>query len=149
MKKIEQHSFDVIVVGGGMSGLCAAIASARGGARTALVHARPVLGGNASGEVRIHISSATDGMRKPELEETGILYELMLTNKARNPLFNYDIWDMTLFEAAKAQEGLTVFLNTVMVDADADNGVITRIFCFQEKKLCYYSSCCIIIYFVS
>ena len=53
-----QKSYDVVVVGGGMSGLCAAIASARGGARTALVHNRPVLGGNASSEIRMHICGA-------------------------------------------------------------------------------------------
>ncbi len=132
MRKTESYNFDLVVVGGGMSGLCAAIAAARGGAKTALVHARPVLGGNASGEIRIHISSATDGARKPELEETGILYELMLKNKARNDTYNYDLWDMTLFEVAKEQENLTVFLNTVMYDAEKEGDEIKKIFCFQE-----------------
>ena len=132
MKRIENASFDVIVVGGGMSGLCAALASARGGAKTALVHARPVLGGNASSEVRIHINSATDGMRKPELEEPGILYELMLANKARNPDHEYCLWDMTLHEAVMAQENLTTYLNTVMIDCEKEGDRITSIHCFQE-----------------
>ena len=142
MKKIEHHQYDLVVVGGGMSGLCAAMAAARNGANTALIHARPVLGGNASGEIRIHISSASDGCRKPDLEETGILYELMLKNKARNPLYNYDLWDMTLFEAAKEQENLTVYLNTAMVDAEKEGDRITRIFCFQEttEKHLYFSA---------
>ena len=43
--RFEEKSYDLIVVGGGMSGLCAAIAAARQGTHTALVHARPVLGG--------------------------------------------------------------------------------------------------------
>ncbi len=142
MKKIENHYFEIVIVGGGMSGLCAALAAARKGVRTALIHARPVLGGNASGEIRIHINSSTDGMRKPDLEETGILYELMLTNKARNPLFNYDLWDMTLYEAAKSQENLTLFLNTVMVDAEKEGDSITRIFCYQEttEKHLYFTA---------
>ena len=40
--------YDVVVVGGGMSGICAAIASAREGAKTALIQDRSVYGGNAS-----------------------------------------------------------------------------------------------------
>lgn len=132
MKKLQTLNFDLVIVGGGMSGLCAALAAAREGVNTALIQARPVLGGNASSEVRIHINSSTDGMRKPELEETGILYELMLDNKARNDHFSYYLWDMTLYEAAKKQKNLTVFLNTCMVDATAEAGKIQSIFCFQE-----------------
>ena len=44
---VKKH-YDVIVVGGGMSGICAAIASARHGASTALIQDRSVYGGNAS-----------------------------------------------------------------------------------------------------
>lgn len=47
--RFEKKHYDVIVVGGGMAGLCAAIAAARQGVHTALIQARPVLGGNASG----------------------------------------------------------------------------------------------------
>jgi hypothetical protein len=51
-------AYDVVIVGGGVSGVCAAIASARHGAQTALIHNRPVLGGNASSEIRMHICGA-------------------------------------------------------------------------------------------
>ena len=142
MKKTESHSYDLIVVGGGMSGLIAAIEAARQGVRTALVHSRAVLGGNASSEIRIHINSASDGARKPDLEETGILYELMLKNKAVNPLYNYNIWDVVLFEAAKNEPNLSLFLNTHMVDAFKEGNRITSIFCFQEttEKHIYMSA---------
>lgn len=132
MKRKEFAKYDIVIVGGGMAGLCAALASARNGANTALVHARSVLGGCASSEIRIHINSATDGMRKPELEETGILYELMLKNKMYNHEFEYCLWDMTLFEAAKQQENLTTYLDTCMIDAVAENNHIREIVCFQE-----------------
>lgn len=132
MKRREYAQYEVVVVGGGMAGLCAALASARNGAKTALVQARPVLGGCGSSEIRIHINSASDGARKPELEETGILYELMLKNKMYNPNFEYCLWDMTLFEAAKQQENLTTYLNTCMIDAVSADNHINEIICFQE-----------------
>jgi len=49
-------SFDLVVVGGGMAGTCTAISAARLGLRVALVHDRPVLGGNNSSEVRVHLN---------------------------------------------------------------------------------------------
>ena len=55
---VEKH-YDVVVIGGGMSGLCAAIASARHGAKTCLVQDRSVYGGNASSETKMHISGAS------------------------------------------------------------------------------------------
>ena len=103
-ERYEEKTYDVVVVGGGMAGICAAIESARGGADTALIHARPVLGGNASSEVRVHISGADHSLEKPDYAESGILYELMLENKARNENFSYSTWDLILFEAAKKAE---------------------------------------------
>ena len=102
-RKVKKAEYDVVVIGGGMAGICAALASARHGARTALVHDRHVLGGNASSEIRMHICGASENLAKPELEESGILYEIMLDNKSRNDYFNYSIWDMVLFTAVKSQ----------------------------------------------
>ena len=85
-RKVKKAEYDVVVIGGGMAGICAALASARHGARTALVHDRHVLGGNASSEIRMHICGASENLAKPELEESGILHEIMLDNKSRNDL---------------------------------------------------------------
>jgi hypothetical protein len=48
---VDAGEFDVVVVGGGVSGCAAALATARLGQRVALIHDRPVLGGNASKEI--------------------------------------------------------------------------------------------------
>lgn len=41
------------VVGGGPAGICGALAAARSGIQTVLIHDRPVLGGNSSSEIRV------------------------------------------------------------------------------------------------
>ena len=55
MKNLKTLNFDFAVIGGGLTGLCAAISAARNGAKTVLIHDRPVLGGNASSEIRMHV----------------------------------------------------------------------------------------------
>ncbi len=51
-QQVEQ--FDLVITGGGIAGCAAAIAAAEQGLQVALIHDRPVLGGNASGEIRVH-----------------------------------------------------------------------------------------------
>ena len=130
--KEKRVSYDVVVVGGGLSGMCAAIASARHGAKTALIHARHVLGGNASSEIRMHICGASENMAKPDLEEGGILYELMLANKCQNDSFSYSTWDMVLFSAVKKQPNLTTYLNTTMEDCVVEDDSIRQITAYQQ-----------------
>lgn len=130
--RFEKKHYDVIVVGGGMAGLCAAIAAARQGVHTALIQARPVLGGNASSEIRIHISGADQSLKQPDYAEGGLLYELMLENKKNNEQFSYSVWDMVLFEKAKEEKDLEVFFNTVMYDCETEDDRIVSIYCVQE-----------------
>ncbi len=136
--KSEQQTFDFVVVGGGLTGISAALAAARQGIKTALVHDRSVLGGNASSEIRMHIYGASSSGKKPLLQEGGIVHELILKNKAINDSFNFSIWDAVLFDAVKKQENLTVYLNTSMHSAKAVRGKVKQIECYQlttEKQL--------------
>ena len=75
-----EKKYDVVVVGGGLSGVCAAIASARGGAKTAIIQNRSMFGGNASSEIRMHVVGANSHGAKKDLAETGILLEILLEN---------------------------------------------------------------------
>jgi hypothetical protein len=117
------HETDVCVVGGGMSGLIAAIAAARHGANVILMHDRPVLGGNASSEIRMWIC----GARGADNKETGILEEIQLANQYRNPGRNYPIWDTVLYEKARFQKGLTLLLNCSCCEVRASDARITHI----------------------
>lgn len=115
-KETEQKTYDVVVVGGGLSGVCAALAAARHGSRTALIQNRPVLGGNASSEIRMHICGADHHGSRPDSRETGILLEILLENKLRNPNHSFSVLDTVLWEKVRFQEGLDLYLNTQMTD---------------------------------
>ena len=144
-RKVKKAEYDVVVIGGGMAGICAALASARHGARTALVHDRHVLGGNASSEIRMHICGASENLAKPELEESGILHEIMLDNKSRNDYFNYSIWDMVLFLFS---DYLNLWFNNMECARRLwssgklnSKGLTLKLFSFQQKSLiCYLLS---------
>lgn len=109
--KIEKN-YDVAIIGGGLAGLIAAIASAREGAKTALIQDRPVLGGNASSEIRMHICGADHHGTRPDARETGILEEILLEHKRRNLRCSWAIFDSILWEKAAFQENLDLYLNT-------------------------------------
>ncbi|MFW5856269.1 MAG: FAD-dependent oxidoreductase [Planctomycetota bacterium] len=119
------HEADVCVVGGGMPGLAAALAAARHGAKTVLMHERPVLGGNASSECRVHVSGKGDDVIK--IKETGILEEIRMENLGRNPNLNYAVWDTLLYEKARFQEGLTLLLNCSCQEAELEDGQIRAV----------------------
>jgi len=105
---------DVVVVGGGMAGVCAAIAAARNGASVVLIQDRPVLGGNSSSEIRMHIVGADcHGSRNDtDARETGILEELRLECAVRNPQRSASIWDLLLYEWIKREPNIVLLLNT-------------------------------------
>jgi len=137
--KTKDASYDIVIVGGGLSGMCAAISAARHGAKTALIQARPVFGGNASSEIRMHVCGASANMAKPMLEEGGILYELLLENKACNDYFNYSIWDTVLYKKIRGQKNLTFYLNTVMDDCTVEDNIIRSITAYQQTTETRYN----------
>jgi FAD dependent oxidoreductase len=117
------HQVDFCIVGGGMAGICAAIAAARHGTKVALMHDRPVLGGNASSEIRMWICGAHGANN----HETGILEEIMLENIYRNPTKNYSIWDSILYEKVQFEPNITLLLNCSCNDAAMEGDSIRSI----------------------
>lgn len=117
---LKEHRFDVCVIGGGMSGIAAAVTAAREGSRVALVHDRPVLGGNGSKEIRVWLHGADGGKNNAYFRETGLMEELRLRNLYENPDGNIEIWNLCLLNLVLEEPNLTLFLNTHVSRVDLD-----------------------------
>ncbi|MBN2851647.1 MAG: FAD-dependent oxidoreductase [Clostridia bacterium] len=130
METVKKNlTYDVVVVGGGISGVCAALASARHGAKTVIINNRPVFGGNASSEVRMHICGACVGGAYENARETGIIEELQLDNRKVNPQDSFSVFDVVLWEKVKYQPNLDFFLNTHMYEVITENNTIKCVKC--------------------
>ena len=129
------HRVDFCVVGGGLAGLAAAVAAARHGARVALVQERPMLGGNASSEIRMWGC----GAQGENMLETGILEELMLENYYRNPDKNYSVWDGVLYELARKEENIELFLNCSINACEMDGCRIKSVTGWQMTTQQYHT----------
>jgi len=133
---------DLCVVGGGMAGLTAAISAAREGIKVVLMHERPVLGGNASSEIRMWIC----GAKGRDNRETGIMEEIALENLYRNPTKSYAVWDTILYDFVRREENITLLLNCTCMDATIDRGNfaynrdtrINTITGYQMTTQCFY-----------
>lgn len=121
--KHKHHKVDFCVIGGGMAGLCAAISAARHGAKVALMQDRPVLGGNASSEIRMWIC----GAHGPNNRESGLLEEIQMENLYRNPTPNYSIWDSILYEKARFENNIELILNCSCTEADINGDSIKSV----------------------
>ena len=113
----EEIQADVCVVGGGLSGLCAALASARRGVKTILVQDRAVLGGNASSEIRMWAL----GAHGADNRESGIMEEIRLANLYYNPDRRFSVWDGVLYGLAREQEHLQLSLSTAVCELSMAN----------------------------
>lgn len=115
-KQPEEHPFDLIVAGGGLAGLCAAIAAARKGINTAIIQDRPVFGGNSSSEIRVVPYGCSHG--SAWTNETGISHEMILEDRATNHEHLFDhgmtnsLYDMVLEEYVRREPNITTFMNT-------------------------------------
>ena len=125
----KSRKVDVCVVGGGLAGTFAAIAAARHGAKVVLMQDRPMLGGNASSEIRMWVSGA--GSRVRNLQETGIMEEVLLENMRRNPTRNFSIWDSILYEKVKNEKNIELLLNCACCFAECEGNVIKNVTGFQ------------------
>lgn len=125
----------LLIAGGGLTGVTAAIAAARNGAQVILCHDRPVLGGNASSEIRMNISGAsTKGtLLESERRESGLIEEIMLECSVRNPQRSASMLDLILYEKCRAEPNLTLLLNTTVVGVTMDGTAIQSVYAVRES----------------
>ena len=114
---------DYVVAGGGLTGVCSAIAAAREGLRVVLIQDRPVLGGNASSEVRLWALGATSHMGNNNRwsREGGIIDEILVENVYRNKEGNPVLFDMVLMDKVLTEKNITLLLNTTLYKVDKSN----------------------------
>ncbi len=142
----ERQKVQLCVIGGGMSGICAAVSAARRGLKVALVQDRPVLGGNASSEVRMWIRGAAS--RFPAYREGGIIEELAMDNIYFNPTMTYAGWDGVLYNKVISEPNITLYLNSTCISAQQDRDRITEItvwrmtsYTFVKIEADYFADC--------
>jgi hypothetical protein len=135
-KKIVRY--DVAVIGGGASGICAAVAAARQGSKTVLIQDRPVLGGNASSEMRVHLNGVNDIGGHAE-RETGIIEELLLHNRFENEQESFPVFDHVMYDFVVREPNLTLMLNTQAVEAEMEAHKIKSALCWQGTTETLYT----------
>ena len=132
---------DLAVIGGGIAGACCAITAARAGIRVALIQDRPVLGGNASSEVRLWVLGATAHMQNNNrwAREGGVMDEILVENAFRNPEGNAVIFDTVLFEKVVEEPNITLLLNTAAIEvAKSDPDTIASVRAFNSQNATMY-----------
>ena len=117
LPRVKELKFDLVVCGGGLAGVCAALAGSRLGLKTALVQDRPVLGGNSSSEMRCPLAGAANG--NPWARESGIIEELILTERVQNFTTRREsqvnsFWDLVLYDKCRQEPHLSLYLNTTI-----------------------------------
>lgn len=133
MKTVAEHRLncELLVAGGGMAGVCCAIAAARLGTKVILCQDRSVLGGNASSEIRMHIVGAT-GLHAGlplvlEPREGGLIEEMRLEQAVHNPQRSPAMMDLMLYEFCRREPNLSLLLNTTVVAARVVDSAIREV----------------------
>lgn len=126
---------DIVVCGGGLSGVCAAVAAARHGSKVILIQDRPVLGGNTSSEMRMGIV----GVREDQCQEAGIIEEMQCRNFMYNPLQRYTLWDDIIYSTVVEEPNIKLLLNTSVEDLTMNGDRIATVKCWNSNNYTKYT----------
>lgn len=124
-KPEDAGQFDLVVVGGGMAGTCAAIVASRSGLKVALIQNRPVLGGNNSSEIRVHLMGDVDKNYYKKLGR--VVRELDNGDPGNGNPNGKEYGDKRKLEVVNAEKNLSLFLNTHVYKVEMQNNRIIAV----------------------
>jgi len=124
-KPEKAGEYDLVVVGGGVAGITAAISASRLGLQVALIHDRPVLGGNNSSEVRVHLGGRIKVEPFPALGDVVKEIGPSRGGNAR-PADYYE--DNKKMDMVLAEKNISLFTNFRVFDLAMNGQVITEVY---------------------
>ena len=127
---VEKKGYDLVVVGGGYSGLGAAISAARMGCRVALIQDRPVLGGNGSSEVRVWANGLVRRGRFPRIGE---IVEEFTDQAAKSPGQAEEFGDDKKESVVRAEKNIDLFLNHHAYHVEMDGKRIAAVVALDTR----------------
>ena len=145
-ENLLDETFDVLVAGAGVTGICAALAAARQGAKTLLIEPRPFIGGNAATGLCIHTFLTRDGRHVVHgiaqeivdrlVESGGAVGHVPMPEGYVHSVTPVDA-DMFRMEttAMLSQAGVRILYNTALVGAQAREGVVQRVQVVSKSRL--------------
>lgn len=133
MRFVEMNT-DVVVAGGGLAGVCAALSAARHGAKVVLINDRSRLGGNSSSEVKMHVVGASNHKARPGWRESGLLEEIRLDDAVNNPQRCWEMWDLLLYDKVISEPNITLLLETTVYSAAMNGAAIRSVLARCDKS---------------
>ena len=130
-KTVDKGSFDFVIVGAGMSGLCAAIAAARLGLKVALIQDRYVLGGNNSSEVRVGLGGQINMAPYPSL---GYILNEIGPDRIGNARGAHHYQDDKKMNVIRAEKNITLFLGYTVDGVEKDGKKIKAVTAVEATK---------------
>ncbi len=127
---VEREPYDLVVVGGGYSGMGTAIAAARMGCRVAFLQDRPVLGGNGSSEVRVWANGL---MRRGEFPRVGEIIDEFDDNASKSPGTAEEFGDDLKEQVVRAEPNIELFLNHHAYDVEMDGQRIAAVLALDTR----------------
>lgn len=125
---------DILVAGGGLAGVCAAISAARAGAKVILLNDRSRLGGNSSSEVKMHVVGANAHKSRPGWREGGLIEELRLEDAVNNPHRSWELWDLLLYDKVISEPNITLLLETTLYSTETKDATIRQVMARCDKS---------------